>query len=38
MIQEGCYNLENDILVEIQNKLRNQEIESCKKGYQEKKL
>jgi carbonic anhydrase len=37
-IKKGGYNIKDDIPINIENKERNQEIESRKKAYQEQKL
>jgi hypothetical protein len=38
VIEENVDNLEDDLPINIQNKLRDQEIQSWKKEYQEQKL
>jgi hypothetical protein len=38
IIEEGGYNLEDNIRIYIENKQRDEVIESCKKAYKEQKL
>jgi hypothetical protein len=38
VIKEGGFNVKDDILIDIQDWLRDEEIESRKKTYQEQKL